>query len=187
MQGCRFAAREIENCVISVLIDALMTPARLLEALAIADISGDQIRKLLGRATRLAATLRGAPGERAKLIRALVQQVIVDENRITIKVRHSALLAGNVPADASEASNGSTIEFTAAVDFKRHGAASKIVVQGLAQQTATRRAHRDAFDRTRSAIRLGRTAQTARDLNPIFRVDIAGILGQARLGVLAIV
>jgi hypothetical protein len=134
MQAHRFAAREIEDCVIRILIDALTTPARLLEALAIADISGDQIRKLLGRATRLAATLRGAPGERAKLIRALVQQVIVDENRITIKVRRSALLAGNVPADASEASNGSTIEFTAAVDFKRRGVESKIVVPGMSQQ-----------------------------------------------------
>jgi hypothetical protein len=137
MQARRFAAREIEDCVISVLIDALMTPARLLEALVIADIAGDQIRKLLGRAARLATTLRGAPGERAKLIRALVERVIVDENRIAIKVRRSALLAGNVPADGADNSNGSTIEFTAAVDFKRRGIASKIVVAGLSQQNQT--------------------------------------------------
>ena len=58
VHGCRFAAREIENCVISILIDALMTPARLLEALAIADIAGDRIPKLLGRGARLAATRR---------------------------------------------------------------------------------------------------------------------------------
>jgi hypothetical protein len=134
MQACRFAAQEIEDCVITILIDALMTPARLLEALAIADISGDQVRKLLGRGARLAATLRGAPGERGKLIRALVERVIIDENRIAIKVRRGALLAGNVPADASENSNGGTIEFTAAVDFKRRGVASKIVVPGLLQQ-----------------------------------------------------
>ena len=43
-------------------------------------------------------------------------------------------MAGNVPADASDDSNGSTIEFTAAVDFKRRGVASKIVVPGLPQQ-----------------------------------------------------
>jgi hypothetical protein len=43
-------------------------------------------------------------------------------------------LAGIVPAEASDDSKSSTIEFTAAVDFKRRGAASKIVVQGLAQQ-----------------------------------------------------
>jgi site-specific DNA recombinase len=134
-QGRRFAAREIEDCVISILIDALMTPARLLEALANADIAGDQIRKLLGRAARLAATLRGAPGERAKFIRALVERVVVDENRIAINVRRSALLGGNLPANASENSNGSTIEFTAAADFKRRrGVASKIVVPGLPQQ-----------------------------------------------------
>jgi hypothetical protein len=49
-------------------------------------------------------------------------------------MRRGALLAGNVPADASDDSNGSTIEFTAAVDFKRRGVASKIVVPGLPQQ-----------------------------------------------------
>jgi site-specific DNA recombinase len=134
MHGCRFAAQEIEDCVISILIDALMTPARLLEALAIADIAGDRIPKLLGRGARLAATLRDASGERAKLIRALVERIVVDENRIAIKMRRSALLAGNVPADALDDSNCSTIEFTAAVDFKRRGVASKIVVPGLSQQ-----------------------------------------------------
>ena len=134
LQGHRFAAREIEDCVIRILIDALMNPARLLEALAITDIVGDQIRKLLGRAARLAARLRDAPSERAKLIRALVERIIVDANRIVIKMRHSALLAENIPADASDGSNGSTIEFTAAVDFKRRGIASKIVVPGLPQQ-----------------------------------------------------
>jgi hypothetical protein len=134
IQSCRLAAREIEDCVISILIDALMTPARLLEALAISDLSGDQIRKLLGRAARVATMLRGTPAERAKLIRALVERIIVDENRIAIKVRRGALLAGNVPADASGNSKGSTIELTAAVDFKRRGIASKIVVPGSAQQ-----------------------------------------------------
>jgi hypothetical protein len=134
MQGSRFAAREIEDCVIRILIEAHMTPARLLEALATAEIAGDQIRKLLGRAARLAATLRDTPDERAKLVRALVERVVVDENRIAINVRRSALLAGNVPANESDDSNVSTIEFTAAVDFKRRGAASKIVVPGLPQQ-----------------------------------------------------
>jgi hypothetical protein len=49
-------------------------------------------------------------------------------------MRRSALLAGNVPADALDDSNGSLIEFTAAVEFKRRGVASKIVVPGLSQQ-----------------------------------------------------
>jgi hypothetical protein len=80
----------------------------LLEALPITDIAGDQIRKLLGRSARFTATLRAAPGERAKLIRALVERIIVDDNRIAIKVRRSALLAESVAVDASDDSNGST-------------------------------------------------------------------------------
>src|SRR5262249_23878078 len=46
----RLAAREIEDCVISILIDALTNPPRLLEGLGPPAMSGDQMRKLLGRA-----------------------------------------------------------------------------------------------------------------------------------------
>src|SRR5580704_970722 len=81
---------------------------------------------------------RGAPPALADLTQPSLfgrsSSGYVDENRIAIKIRRGALLAGNVPADASDDSNGSTIEFTAAVDFKRRGVASKIVVPGLPQQ-----------------------------------------------------
>ena len=52
----------------------------------------DQIRKLLGRAARLAAALSGSPEERAKLVRELVENVIVDERTLTIKLRRGLLL-----------------------------------------------------------------------------------------------
>ena len=61
-----------------------------------------QIRKLLGRAARVAATLGGPPEERAKLVRQLVEKIIVDEKRLTIKGRRSALLGGDVLSSASE-------------------------------------------------------------------------------------
>src|SRR5215831_3581018 len=62
VQNWRLAAREIEDCVISILIDALTSPPRLLEGVGIPGISGDQMRRLLGRAARLAAALRRSPG-----------------------------------------------------------------------------------------------------------------------------
>jgi hypothetical protein len=43
----------------------------------------------------VAAALGGSPEERAKLARQLVEKIIVDEKRLTIKVWRSALLAGN--------------------------------------------------------------------------------------------
>ena len=64
-QGCRLAAREIEEAVIRILADALNSPARLVERFGAAGIPGDQIRKLLSRAARMAAALGGSPGERA--------------------------------------------------------------------------------------------------------------------------
>src|SRR5262249_21386837 len=65
VQNWRLAAREIEDCVISILIDALPSPPSLLEGPGRSDMTGDHIRKLLGRAARLAAALRHSPEERA--------------------------------------------------------------------------------------------------------------------------
>src|SRR5215472_7764800 len=135
----RLAAREIEECVISILIDALTNPARLLEGRGIPAISGDQMRKLLGRAAGLAAALRRAPEERGKIVRELVEQVIINEKQIVIKLLHGVLLGGEVPSRASDAPGASTIELTAAVDFTRGGVATKMVLPGLAQQSVASR------------------------------------------------
>src|SRR6516225_3377712 len=133
-QNWRLAAREIEDCVISILIGALTNPPRLLEGLGPPAMSGDQMRKLLGRAARLTAALRRAPEERAKIVRKLVEQVIVDDKRMVIEVRHGALLSGDFPSRVSDEPGASTIELTAAVDFKRRGVATKMVLGGLAPQ-----------------------------------------------------
>jgi hypothetical protein len=88
-------------------------PTRLLERLSSPGMPGDQIRRLLGRAARLAALLRSAPRERAKIVQELVEQVIVDDKRIMIKMRRGALLGVEASPCASEAPSGSTIELTA--------------------------------------------------------------------------
>jgi site-specific DNA recombinase len=129
----RLAAQDIEDCVIGMLVDALTSPARLLERLGSPGIPSDQVRRLLGRAARLAGTLRGSPGERAKIIRELVDQVIVDDKGIIIKMRRDAVLDGDDSSGTSEEPNASTFELTAAVAFKRRGAETKLVLPGLAQ------------------------------------------------------
>jgi hypothetical protein len=107
----------------------------LVERLGAAGMPGDQLRRLLGRAARLAAALGGSAGERAKLVRELVGKIIVDEKTMIIKLRRGFLLGGDVPSSASEAASDSAIELTAAVAFTRRGAETKLVLQGLAQQT----------------------------------------------------
>jgi hypothetical protein len=136
IQGWRLPAREIEDCVVSVLIDALTNPARLLDRLDIPDLPSHQMGRLLGRAARSAATLGNSHGDRAKVIRGLVERVILDEERIVVAMRHSAFSDGEVPLRASDFrasdSSGSAIELTAAVEFKRRGAAIKWVLPGVA-------------------------------------------------------
>ena len=133
MQGWRLAAHEIEDCVIGILVDALTSPARLFEGLGAPDMPSDRVRRLLGRAARFAVALRSSPAERAKIVRELVEKVILEENRIVIKMRRGALLGGDVPLGASEQPSDSAVELTAAIDYKRRGAETKLVLPGLAQ------------------------------------------------------
>ena len=133
-RGWRLAAREIEEAVIRILSDALTSPASLVERFGAAGMPSDQLRKLLGRAARLAAALGGSPGERAKLVRELVEKVIVDEKTIIIKLRRGLLLSGDLPSSASEATGDSAVELRAAAVFTRRGAETKLVLPGLAQQ-----------------------------------------------------
>src|SRR6201997_1561006 len=94
----------------------------------------DQIRKLLSRAARMAAAPGGSPGERAKLVRELVEKIIVDEKTIIIKLRRGLLLGGDAASSASEAASDSAVELTAAVAFKHRGIETRLVLPGLAQQ-----------------------------------------------------
>jgi len=133
-QGWRLAAREIEEAAIRILADALTSPASLVERFGVAGMPGDQLRKLLSRAARIAAALGGSPGERAKLVHELVEKIIVDEKTIIIRLRRGLLLGGDVASSASEAASDSAVELTAAVAFTRRGAETKLVLPGLAQQ-----------------------------------------------------
>ena len=134
-QGWRLAAQQIEDAVIRILMDWLTQPAKLLEPTGEIGIGSDQVRKMLGGAARLAATLRGSSADRAKIVRALVGQVIVDEKTIVIKVRRGIVLGGNA---ASGESDG-TIELPAAIELKQRGVETKLVLPGLAVQNHTSR------------------------------------------------
>jgi site-specific DNA recombinase len=93
-QGGRIGAREIEEAVVRILIEGLTSPAKLVERFGTAGMASDQIRKILGRAARLAAAPSDPLGERAKLVRELVEKVVVDDYSLTIKLRCEPLLGG---------------------------------------------------------------------------------------------
>jgi site-specific DNA recombinase len=138
-QGWRLAAREIEGVVIRILSGALTSPAKLVERLGASGMPGDQLRRLLSRAVLMAAVLAGSAGERAKLVRELVEKIIVDEKTITIKLRRGPLSGGDAPSCASDEPSDSALELTAAVAFTRRGAETKLVLPGLAQQNHSSR------------------------------------------------
>jgi site-specific DNA recombinase len=129
-EGWRLAAQQIEDAVIRILIDWLTQPTRLVEPAGEAGIRSDQVRKMLGRAARLAAALRGSSADRTKIVRALVRQVILDEKRIVIKVLRDIVLGGSIRGQQSD----ETIELPATIEFKRRGVETKLVLPGPAEQ-----------------------------------------------------
>ncbi len=128
--GLRLAATELEDAVIRILFDALANPAKLLERLGATDRPAERVRRLLSRAKRLATTLDGSPEERAKGVRELVEKVIIGADTITIRMLRGPLLG--VGSFASETPTDAPIELTAAVDFKRRGVETKLLLRGLA-------------------------------------------------------
>jgi len=138
-QSWRLPAQEVESAVIRILVEALTNPARLLERFGSGDMTADQIRKMLGRAARLAAALSESPKDRGKLVRGLVENVIVNEKTIMIKVRLSALLGRDAPSPILEDPSISSIELTAAVAFKRRGVETKLMLPGLDQPNQSAR------------------------------------------------
>src|SRR5262249_12092663 len=109
-QGWRLPAREIEDAVITLLAEALSSPARVIEGFSNAATSSEQIGKLLARARRLAARLSGPPGQRAMVVRELVEKVIVDDDVLTIRVHAGAAWGGAGPT-----SGDASVELRAAV------------------------------------------------------------------------
>jgi site-specific DNA recombinase len=132
-QSWRLPAQEVEGAVIRILVEALTNPARLLERFATGGMPADQIHKMLARAPRLAAALSGSTKDRGKLVRGLVENVIVEEKRIMIKVRLGALFGRDAPSPILEDQSSSAIELTAAVAFKRRGVETKLMLPGLDQ------------------------------------------------------
>ena len=131
-QSWRLPAQEIEDAVTRVLADALSRPAMLFERFGTAGIPSDQTRKMLDRATRLAAALNRSPAERAKIVRDLIEKVIVDQQTVTISIRRSSLSGGAVVPPSSENPSDNPIELTAPVAFKRRGVEMRLVLSGVA-------------------------------------------------------
>ena len=77
--------------------------------------------------------------KRAKMVRDLVEKVVIADDKITIRMRRGPLLAREVLSSATETPSDAPIELTAAVAFKRRGVETKLVLPGLTQQNHSSR------------------------------------------------
>src|SRR5205807_775607 len=88
--------------------------------------SSDETRKMLDRAIRLAAVLKRSPAQRAKVLRDLIEKVVIEENAIMMRMRRSSLSGGAVVPPSSKNPSDSPIELTAPVAFRRRGLPNSI-------------------------------------------------------------
>ena len=102
-RGWRLAAREIEEAVIKILADALTSPAKLVERFGAARYAQRPYSETAQSGGPFGSSARWLTHPRAKLVRELVEKIIVDEKAIIIKLRRGFLLGGDVPSSASEA------------------------------------------------------------------------------------
>lgn len=114
--------------MIRILADALTTPAMWLERCGITGMPSDQTRKLLDRRARLAAALKRSQADRAKVVRDLIEKVVIGDNAITIRVLPSALWGAAVAPASSANNSDAPIELTAPVAFKRRGVEMRLVL-----------------------------------------------------------
>jgi len=124
--------------VITILVDALSTPTRVVEAFAIAATPSEQIGKLLDCARRLAARLSDPAKQRAMIVRELVEKVIVDHHVLTIKVRAGTVWGRAVP---SPKSSDASVELKAAVAFRQRGVETKLVLPERAEPSHSPKCH----------------------------------------------
>jgi site-specific DNA recombinase len=89
---------------------------------------------LLDRATRLAAALKRSQADRAKVVRDLIEKVVIGEDAITIRVRLSALSGGAVAPASSANNSDAAIELTAPLAFKRRGVEMRLMLPEAAMQ-----------------------------------------------------
>jgi hypothetical protein len=113
------------------------------ECLLVPTICTRATRKMLDRATRLAAALSASrsPAHRAKVVRDLIEKIIVEQQTVTIRVRRGALSGrAVVPPSPENLSDGSS----------RPPAKVSSLLSDGALLTLTRRSERDSNPRSLS-------------------------------------
>jgi len=77
-------------------------------------------------------------GERATLVRELVEKVVVDDRSAHHQASVRAAVGGGVPSSASEDGRDNAVELAAAIAFKRRGAKPSWCCRGQRSRTTDR-------------------------------------------------
>src|SRR4030088_1585416 len=130
--GWRLPAHDVEDAVIRIIAAALTGRGALVERLGVRDISAEQSRLVLDRAASLAKTLlQGSPGERAKLAREIIEQVVIGQSEIAIALRKGLLVA--TTGAARETNPDDTMLISAPAAFRRRGVETKLMLPAAVQ------------------------------------------------------
>jgi site-specific DNA recombinase len=132
-KGWRLPAHEIEQLVLNRLAAFLRDRSAVLGALPLKKKSPDVISAVLKRAAKLAdACEAGSPASQTEIIAAIVRRVVVAQDKVTIEIARTALVARLLNREAAstpEPKSRSAIMIKMPVRFRRRGVEAKLVVQ----------------------------------------------------------
>src|SRR4029077_20081301 len=82
---------------------------------------------------------RRSPAQRTKIVRDLIEKVVIEQQTITIRIRRSSLSGGAVVPSSSENPSDSSIEITAPIAFRRRGVEMRLVLPAAAMPNESSR------------------------------------------------
>jgi site-specific DNA recombinase len=129
--GWRLPAREVESLVLQSMADLLQDERRVFEALDCDGLRPQSLETMLNRAAVLATEMRHGSAERQwQLLQSLLQQIVLNADRIRFEVKQSGLAKLLVDTDLSIAHPEALFAFEIPAQVRRRGVEAKLIIAG---------------------------------------------------------
>jgi site-specific DNA recombinase len=129
--GWRLPAREVESLVLQTMADFLKDERRVFEALDCDEVRPESLGNMLDRAAVVAVEMRHGSAERQRqLVRLLLQQIVLNADRIRFEVKQSALARLLADPGLSIAHPQALFAFEIPVQVRRRGVEAKLIIAG---------------------------------------------------------
>jgi site-specific DNA recombinase len=127
--GWRLPARELESLVLQRMADLLKDEQWVFEALDCEEVRPESLENTFDRAAVLATEMRHGSAERQRqLLRSLLQQIVLNADRMRFEVKQTALARLLLDPDLTIAHPEALFAFEIPVQVRRRGVEAKLII-----------------------------------------------------------